>query len=200
MSADRYRIILAFDPENDDYVARVPELDLEARGPSRADAVSEVEGAVEQRIAGAAEDKATLPEPIDTTSPSGQVTITLGGPLHKELLHHARASRMNAEALAAQLLARAIGALDGGRPGRRPQPDRDRDRDREREVREEGNGAEMRDSNRPQRRDDRDDDRGNRGRRKREGYRPELEDKANFLEYLRGLEKGGPQGGGRGRR
>ena len=49
----------------------------------------------------------------------------------------------------------------------------------------------------------RDDSRGDKkqGRRRRgrrEGYRGDMDDQANFLEYVRNLERGG--GGGRGRR
>jgi predicted RNase H-like HicB family nuclease len=198
MSVDRaYRILITFDSEQGTFLARIPELDLEATGASRAEAIAALESALEQRVAAAVEEKRPLPPPIDVTHPNETITVSLGAPLHKELLFHAKQSRMRVDELATQLLARAIGSLDGGRPRRRP----------DNEARADEAGGEMRDSNRPSRpprdRDDRDDDRGNRrGRdRKREGYRPELEDKANFLEYLRGLEKGGgPQGGGRGRR
>jgi predicted RNase H-like HicB family nuclease len=195
MTADRaYRVLIAFDSEKNDFIARVPELDLEAHAATRAEAVTEIEGALEQRIAGAAEDKQSLPEPADAAAGPAALTLNLSPPLHKDLLFHARASRMRTEELAVQLLAKAIGGLDGGRPRRRPEPEPRRE--------DAGEGEDANRMSRPPR-DDRDrddrDDRG-RGRRKREGYRPELEDKANFLEYLRGLEKGGPQGGGRGRR
>lgn len=195
MSLDRaFRILIAHDAEKSDFVARVPELEIEVRGPTRGDALSEAENAIEQRVAAAAEDKQPLPEPVDVQPVgSGEVTLTLAGPLYRDLLFHARAGGVNPDAFALQLLARALGGLEGLRPGRRrPGPD----------TRAEGANGNERAPARDDR-DDRDRDRGrsgDRGRgrgRPREGYRPELDDKANFLEYLRGLEKGAP---GRGRR
>jgi predicted RNase H-like HicB family nuclease len=196
MSSDRgYRVLVVYDREKERFEARVPELELEASGSTRQEALTSIEDAIEQRIAGAAEDKASLPEPIDVLTSGGEITVKLGDAVYRDLLIHARQSGLSAEELAGQMLARSLGAMEGARPQRRRPPPEAPTEDLER-----GPPRDHRDE-RERERDDRDDRGRGRGRR-REGYRPELDDKANFLEYLRGLEKGGgPQGGGgRGRR
>lgn len=226
MSDDRaYRILVAYDPEKQNFVARVPELDVETRAATRAEALAEAEIQIEQRIAGSLAEKRPLPPPIDTLLVGGTLTVQIADALHRDLLHHARSNGMSVEEYAGQLIARAIGALDGmGRWGRergsqRPAPAQ-RDPDAQPQQRDDRGGDNRGNDNRGNRAagpdrgaagggdrggnrgGDRGGDRGggNRGRQ-REGYRPELDDKANFLEYLRGLEKGGGQGGGgRGRR
>lgn len=202
MADDRaYRITVAYDADKTQFVARVPELEVESRAATRAEALSEAEIAIEQKIAGALAEKHPLAPPVDTMPIGATLSVKIADALHRDLLHHARSNGMNAEEYAGQLIARAVGALEGGRW--RDRNDRDRDRDRGSQRPGPSNAPADPDA---QPRDDRDRDRDqNRGRsggrgRPREGYRPELDDKANFLEYLRGLEKGGGGGGGGGGR
>jgi predicted RNase H-like HicB family nuclease len=254
MADDRaYRVLVTYEAEKELFTARVPELDLAVTGPSRAEALTEAEQAIEQRFAAAAAEGLTMPEPIDVAPAAATLSLDLGADLYRDLAMHARASGLSADAYAAQLLARAIGALDGGRGPRRrfdrPQPGAEpRGAEPRAEGQEPGDAQPRPREDRPERgnerpergnersgndrgANDRGGDRGGRpgggdrggrpgggdrggrpggdrggrpggaggnDRRSREGYRPELDDKANFLEYLRGLEKGG--GGGRGRR
>jgi predicted RNase H-like HicB family nuclease len=201
MSDDRaYRILVSHDVEKNDFVARIPELNVEARAATRAEALTEAEHALEQQVAGALEDKRSLPKPIDLSTIDGALSLQLSAPLVRDLAHHARASGVSREELASQLLARAIGALDGSvRRDRPPQqsqaPRQTNDGDNR------GNNLNERDRGNERAGDPGGQDRrgpgGNNRGRQREGYRPELDDKANFMEYVRGLEKGG---GGRGRR
>jgi predicted RNase H-like HicB family nuclease len=204
MSDDRaYRVLVGYDREKDCFVASVPELDIARSAASRGEAVLEAEQAIEQRIAAAVADKEPLPGPADSRAVSGTLALKIADALHREILFHATASHMAPEEFASQLLARAVGALDGARAsqrrGRAPES-------RQGPVDAGDDGLPPRASERSDAHDDRDgrderDRRGGRVPRRREGYRPDLDDKANFLEYLRGLEKGGGnQGGGRGRR
>src|SRR5262245_21228151 len=125
MADDRaFRITVAYDPEKEDFVARVPELEVESRGKTRAEALGEAEIDIEQKIAEALAEKQSLPRPIDGAAAGGTFTVKIADALHRDLLHHARSNGMSAEEYAGQLIARAVGALDGGR-----WRDRDRDRD-----------------------------------------------------------------------
>lgn len=200
MADDRaFRVWIAYDPKKESFVARVPELDIRATGPSRSEAVSEVEVAIEQRIAAAAVDHAALPDPVDAREVSGALTLRLADTVHREILFHARASGISPEEFASQLLSRAVGTLELGRSSRRRPEGRPDDGPPSEEASDTRAGAP-----RPGPREDRDErggGRSSRAGRRREGYHADLDDKANFLEYLRGLEKGGGgQGGGRGRR
>lgn len=226
MSDDRaYRIVVAYDSEKQSFVARIPELDVETRAATRTEALAEAEIQIEQKIAGSLAENQPLPRPIDTSAAGGTLTVKIADALHRDLLHHARSNEMSAEEYAGQLIARAIGALDAGRwrdrgdrwdrSSQRPAPAQ-RDPDAQPQARNDDNrgndnrgpdrgrgddrGGRGGDRGRGDDRGGRGGDRGRGGRGQREGYRPELDDKANFLEYLRGLEKGGPGGGGRGRR
>lgn len=195
MSADRpYRLIVAWDRQKKTFVARAPELDLRASAATRTEAIAEVEELIDQRVAEASELGESLPEPAEIREIGDAVSVKLAEPVHRDLLFHARASGLQPEELAAQLLVRGLAALDGARPVRTRGTE-----GRGEEGQPEANSERPGPPRGP--REDRDDGRGRGPRGRREGYRPELDDKANFLEYLRGLEKGGGgQGGGRGRR
>lgn len=185
MSDERaYRVVVRFD--QDHFTARVPELGLTAEGASRGEAITKVEAALAARVAGAADGEPLTP-PIDAREVDGTVHLKLPQSIYRDLAFFAAQDNMPVDAFAGALIARGVGALDGGRGQRRPAP------------RAEGEPNDNADRG-PPRGNDRGGDRdGNRRDRRREGYRPELDDKANFLEYLRGLDKGGGGGGGRNR-
>ncbi len=177
MADDRaYRILLSFEPESSAFRARVPELELEVEADTREEALQKAESAMEERIDAAAQSGEELPHPADAAEvPSGEVTLTLAPLVMKDLAYFAARSDMTPDELAAQLIARGVAQMLAPHEERRRPPRRED----------------------AQPSDDRPD--GNRGRRrdKREGYRPDLDDKSNWLAYLREQEKGG---GGRGRR
>lgn len=191
MSDERaYRVELRFTSEGNVFVASAKELGLTASGASRADAVAALEAEIDARIQAAADGDA-LPRPADLAEVDGKLTIQLAAPIARELLYAARAIGTSPEVLAAQLVARGIGGPTESRPRR----DRDRREDAPAEATESDErprGADR--GGQGQDRGSRDRNRGNAGGRdrRREGYRPELDDKANFMEYLRGLDKGGP--------
>jgi hypothetical protein len=215
MTDDRaYRVHVRFDAEAEKFHARAPELELSASGATRADALAALEADIESRFQALA-DGATLPRPVDAQTFSGELSVKLSQSLRRELAFIAREDGLTPEALAAELIARALGdhrRRGRGAPAPQPTPAPSADAQPRDEDAQPGN---------TQRRDDRGprhDDRGPRGdgrgrggprggnggnggnagggndRRRGEGYRPELDDKANFLEYLRGLEKRGPRG------
>ena len=187
MADDRaYRIVVHFDSEHERFSARVPELDVEASGETRSEALEAAESAIEAKYEAAATDgDSDLPPPIDLQQVEGELTVQLSEPLARELKYHADRSKMTSEAMAEQLLARAIGLLNVGlRPPPRPRPERSA----------EGESKNKKDDNQPNERGGRKGrgrGRGGQGGRRGEGYRPEIEDQANFLAYVRDMEKGG---------
>lgn len=214
-----YRVHLRFEQDKGVFTARAPELDLTAQGETRAEAIEKLEDEIESRIQGAAAGDA-LPPPIDVRELDGTVQLKLSQALARELAFQAQQDGLSVEAFASELIARSLGALEASGRGQRRRGPRPAgamapgaDDGGEGQIAEEGNR-----SDRPDRGGERSGDRGgDRGGgrggdrrgppgpggggrdRRREGYRPELDDKANFLEYLRGLEKGGGGGPGRGR-
>lgn len=194
MADDRaYRIQLLFDAEGDAYKALVPELEIEEKAETRAAAIEAAEAAIEAAVENVATSGETLPPPLDATPLApGEVTLTLNGALFRELEFQAKRAGVEVDALALQLVAQGLGQLDGRRPPRankkaRPaepkaeaQPedeDRQPDSNEERGGRGRGRGR----------------GRGKGGRQgnRREGYRPEMDNQADFLAYVRDMEKGG---------
>ena len=176
MADDRsYRVLIRYDDDDDTFTAYVPELELAATADTRAEAVTLVEDAIEARVHKAAEGD-EMPPPVDAQTYEGELTLRLSQSLRRDLEYHANRSEMSVEKLANEVLARGIGFLDGKVGARMRAPEQEDDR---------GNR-----SGRPQGR--------GRGRNRREGYRPDMDDSANWMEYVRNLEKGGGGGGGRG--
>ena len=191
MADDRaYRVLVSFDAESSVYRARVPELEIEVEADTRAEALQKAEAGIEEKVDAVAQSGEELPPPADGVEvKGGPITISLAPMVMKDLTYFAARNEMTVEEMAAQILARAIGQLVSPRMEPRARPPRRSEDDQPQEDRPSD--------------DQRDRDRGSRGRGrggrdKREGYRPDLEDKSNWLAYLREQEKGG--GGGRGRR
>lgn len=202
MADDRgFRVQIKFDGESESFRAVVAELGLSATGASRSAALEAMEAAIEDHIAAVAAEGGHLPEPSDlvTKGTSPKLELQLASPLYRDLAYQASLDGITPEELAKALLAYAIGALEGrdggARRGRAEAPNRGATR-REDQRDERGNQRDDRGNQRDDRGGARRDDRGG-PRRGREQYRPELDDKANFLEYLRNLEKGGGRGGRR---
>ena len=176
-----YRLLVKVNPETEKFTAEVPEMGIEVIAETRVDAVDEAEKEIESKIAEAAGGGEPVPEPSDVSAEAQPITLSLVGPLHRDLLFHAKAAGMEPNELANQLLCHALGSLVGRRQPR-PKAAEGEERRENRGDREEGNSHHGRGKRR--------------GRYRKEGYRPDLDDKANFLEYLRGLDR---SGGGRGR-
>jgi len=173
-----FRLCVYYDLDKGQYGVRCDELgDLEVFGATRAEALGAGEAMLESKIAAFAVKGETLPKPYDFERPadySGHLELEISRSLHRDLAVAARRERLAIEKLCAELLARGVEARNRG-----PRPERSADE-------------------RPRERHDSDDrDRGRRGM-SRDRYHQVMEDKAAFLEYVRGLDQGG--GGGRGGR
>ena len=188
MAKDRaYRVVVSFHPEEERFGAAAPELELEASGESREAAVAALEAAIEAAFERAATDEKTLPDPVDVVTEPGRLELELAAPVWRDLRFFAEAQELAPEALALQLLTRALGQLDG-RGGRRPRAAKAKAAEGppEQVVAE---GASEAQEGQENRRRGRGRGRGRGGRR--EGYRPDMEDQANFLAYVRDQERGG---------
>ncbi len=194
MADDRaYRVVTTFDAEHQRYIARAPELGIDGKGATRAEAIAAVEAEIEARIEETATSGEPLPRPVDLAEP-GKLELDLMGPVYRELLYQADRQRVSPASLATQLLVRALAQLEGAaaerpRPAARPEPaNQDQPPPRQQDNRPRGDHRRNTPPAGPN---------NNPNNRRREGYRPDLEDKANLMAYLRDQEKGG---GGRGRR
>lgn len=204
MADDRaYRIQLVFDAANEAYHALVPELDIDARAETRAEAIAAAEAAIEARVEEVATSGEALPAPVDATPPEpAEVTLQLNGALYRELTFQAQRAELEVEDLLLQLIAQGVGNLEGRRPprGNRNKPKQAKPAD---EAPEPGNEAEGEERARNDQEGGRGRGRGRGGRggnrggnrggggRRGEGYRPEMENQADFLAYVRDMEKGG---------
>mgnify|MGYP006310553913 CR=1 FL=1 len=165
MSFERYRVLIRYDKENEEFVATVPELPSfeEQRAEDRVELMEQLEEAFDSVAQEAAGEDGSLPPPIDSDdSPyDGELTIPLGASLHKELAHRAVAEKISPDQLAANVIGMYLGRQLLGR-------------------------EEYRDDRQDQERGDRG---GRRGRRRKQSYHQVMEDKASFLEYVRQQER-----------
>lgn len=210
-----YRIQVLFTPESESYKAVVPELELEIEAPSRGEAIEQIEAAIEARVQEVASTDDNLPRPVDAQPlEGGDLGLSLNGMLLRELSFQAQRAEVSVEELALQLIAQGVGQLEGHRPQRKPRgapadrgprPKGDNKPDEERQPNHHEERGRGRGGNRNNQQRNRNNpgnssgnNTGNRGGGRREGYRPEMDNQADFLAYVRDMEKGG--GGGRGRR
>lgn len=174
MADDRaYRILVTFEAESESFRARVPELEIDVEADTRAEALEKAESEIEGRINGAAQNDEPVPEPADADVAGETLELTVAPIVLRDLGFFAQREGMSKEELAGQLLARAVGMLIAPME-RRPPRRQERSDEQPEEQRDGGRGR----------------GRG-RGKKQREGYRPDLDDKSNWLAYLRDQEKGG---------
>jgi predicted RNase H-like HicB family nuclease/post-segregation antitoxin (ccd killing protein) len=191
MSKPNYRATVTFDPERKLFVARAPELEhCSAEGATRAEALTKLEEEIDAQLANMLSHGSTPPRAVDEETFSGEISAKISKLLHRELAYQARSEGIDVDHLVGELLAAAMES-----------------RKQTRGVRS-GN-ARPREDQQPH------DNVGNRfegGRGRGFGGRGNsahlLDDRANFIEYVRGLEQqgaqrhgghGGPGGGGGGR-
>lgn len=164
MEHSMYRIIVRFDAESEQFCAGAPELDLQATAPSREEALAMLDAAIQEVLA----EHEGAPEPRDAEKAENRVELELSATLSRELTFFARSEGVSVATLAQELLAEALVRRTGGsRGGYQGGQGKRRD----------GRGA----GPRP-------DGRGV----SRERYHDIMENKASFLEYVRGLENGRP--------
>ncbi|MEO1230765.1 MAG: hypothetical protein AAFZ18_17850 [Myxococcota bacterium] len=193
MSDDRaYRIVVQYLPEEERFQARSPELDVEAKAETRAEAIAAVETVIEETFERAAVEGTKLRRPADLATEVGELTLELAAPLWRDLQVHATAQGLAPEALALQLLTRSLGHLEGrgGRRGARGGEAKAAP-PKEGEVQGGEEQQQQQPSNRPEKKEGGGKRGRGRGRGRREGYRPDMEDQANFLAYVRDQERGG---------
>jgi predicted RNase H-like HicB family nuclease len=175
MIPDGYRILVKYDGEKEQFIASVPELgDLKAVGKTRAEALEGAEAEVENAFRQAAEEGKEMPPPLDGTEFSGELTVKVSPSLHRELVYLAKTDGIEIDQLLGEIV--SAGCAIRSAIKSRPQATEHKGRDSR---------------GRDGRRDGRRPGRGNR-------YFNIMDDKASFMEYVRGLETGG--GGGRGGR
>jgi predicted RNase H-like HicB family nuclease len=180
MSKPNYRAILTFDSERKVFIARAPELEhCSGEGATRAEAVAKLEEEIDAQLANMLSHGSTPPRAVDEETFSGEVSAKVSKLLHRDLAYQARSEGVDLDHLVGELLAAAMES-----------------RKQHRGVRS-GNSR-PREDHQPH------DNVGNRfdggGRQRGFGGRGNnahlLDDRANFIEYVRGLEQGGQQGGG----
>ena len=194
-----YRVSVTFDAARKVFVASAPELlSCSAQGDTRAAALEALEDEIAAQIANMRDQGATPPIPVDELQPprdddpdgraghfkgqlDGRVSAKLSASLHRELLYLARAEGMPLDVLAAELLAESL-ALRSARELRAGVGKRDRDGNQR-----DGNRREQSQPGRQR------DDSGRR-RRERSSYTDIMQDKASFLEYVRGQEQSQQRG------
>jgi predicted HicB family RNase H-like nuclease len=175
MIPDGYRILLSYQNEKERFIARIPELDVSAEASTRAEALAKAEEALETAFRKAAEDGTEMPPPIDDSEFSGKLEIQVSPSLHRELTFLASQEGVEFNQIASEILSSAVASRTKSRQ-RPQQPAREGNAQRERTD----------DHHRPHRR-------GNQ-------YFNIMDDRAQFLEYVRGLDGAGSgHRGGRGR-
>lgn len=186
MSIPNYRVVLSFDAERKVFVARAPELEhCTGEGATRGEAVDRVEKEIEAQLQNMQErgQRApavpTVPAAIDDSTFTGELTARVSRTLQRELTWQARQEGIDLNHLLGELLA---AGLDGRRGPRRSGG---------RTV--DGNSVAGSEGN--HRGGNFEDGRGGPSfERPRQGtgarYHGIMDDRANFIEYVRGLEDG----------
>ncbi len=171
MIPDGYRMYVAYDTEKKKFVVRIPELgNLTAEGETRSEALVQAEEKLEQAFRQAAEDGSEMPAPLDGNEYSGEFMIKVSPSLHRELAFIAAREGLELNQIAKEAL--SIGTTI------RFQEDSGRINRDARQI----NGKE------------RDNRRSHRGSK----YFNIMDDRANFIDYVRNLDSGGGRGNRRG--
>ncbi len=181
MSMHRYRVVIGFDPEKECYVARAPELEsCSVEGETAEAALAALDEEVTAQVQNIRDAGGQVPTPLVEEDFSGEVTLKISKSMHRELAWLARLEELPEEQIAGELLTAALSHRLSQRP-RRSRPNA--------QGGERGERGQNRGRGRGRR------DGGQRGR-----YHQIMDDRANFIEYVRGLEQGGGRHGPRKRR
>ena len=176
MPEAKYRSIVQYDPEKQVFTARAPELEhCQAEGATRAEALARLEEEMDAQIHNMLEQGAQPPHAVDQEEFSGELQAKVSRSLHRELMYLARAEGIELPQLVGEMLASALDGRRSQRSAVRRQGPSEADADRQ--------------------------PRGGNHDRGRPGFGPRyhgiMDDRANFIEYVRNLEQnGGPQPGG----
>lgn len=170
MSKPNYRVVLAYDGERKVFLARAPELEhCTAEGATRAEAIAAIEQEIDAQLANMLSHGTTPPRSVDEETFSGEIAAKVSKTLHRDLHYQARTDGVDLEHLVGELLGQALEARKqnrgGVRSGNRAHADHDGNRAFDGNRRGRGNNVHL------------------------------LDDRASFIEYVRGLENQGNQAG-----
>jgi len=182
MSKPNYRATVSFDSDRKVFMARAPELEhCSGEGATRAEAIAKLEEEIDAQLANMLSHGSTPPRAVDEETFSGELTAKVSKLLHRDLAYQARSEGIDLDHLVGELLAAAMESRKQNRGVRsgNSRPREDQQPHDNVGNRFDGGGG------RPQR--------GFGGRGNNAHL---LDDRANFIEYVRGLEQGGQQGGG----
>jgi hypothetical protein len=179
MGKPNYRVVISYDRDRSVHCARAPELEhLSGEGPSRAAAIAALEVEIDAQLANMLSHGTTPPLAVDETEYSGEIQAKVSRTLHRDLCLLARSDGLPLDQVVGELLAAAITARQGARGGTRSRAPQHEPQD------DIGNRID-----------------GNRGDGNRRGMsrgqfnNQIMDDRANFIEYVRGLEQGQPGNG-----
>ncbi|MEO6954979.1 MAG: hypothetical protein ABI321_24480 [Polyangia bacterium] len=195
MGKPNYRVVVSFDPRRASWSARAPELEhLTGDGASRKDAIAKLEEEIDAQLANMLSLGSEPPKAADEIDHSGEVSAKISKSLHRELYYMAQSEGVELDQLVGELLSFALAQRQGTRaPSRKQQPGGVLSDDIGNRV--EAPRHSTADGNRAD---------GNRGGNVRRGGNPQLlDDRANFIEYVRNLDQNPPsipqnRGGGGG--
>jgi predicted RNase H-like HicB family nuclease len=171
----KYRVLVQYDGDRTVYVARAPELEhCSAEGATRAEALGKLEEEIQAQLHNIGEQGGAVPAALDgeESQATGELALKLSKTLHRDLLWQARMDGVDVDQLVGELLPTALAERRARR--RAPSP-------------QQGQPREPRRDGQPN--DNRRGPQGGGGR-----YHAIMEDRATFLEYVRGLDQGGGQG------
>jgi predicted RNase H-like HicB family nuclease len=188
-----YRVVVQYDSARSVYTARAPELHhISGEGATRSEALAHLEEEIDAQVANAREGGGSLPPAADgelEESWSGEVMARVTRGLHRELAFQARVEGVELGPLVGEMLAQALEARRQQRRRAAP-PAGERD---ERSPAASGQGQGQGNAPGPGPGNDRRPQpyRGGQGQGQGGRYHAIMEDRATFLEYVRGLESGG---------
>lgn len=194
MSRPNYRVLLSYDGERKVFVARIPELPpCTGEGATRSEAIANMERELDALLQNLGDSGSRVPGAIDDLPASGELSVKVSRSLQRDLAFHAQVEGVELNQFLAELLAAGLEhRLRSGRPQRRPHPNEAGPDAERRSERSHGNE-----------RSDREHDGGrwrDRDRNNAARFHGLLEDRASFMEYVRGLESEGGHGNHRGPR
>lgn len=186
MSSTNYRVLLSYDRDRNTFVARAPELgQCSAEGPTRGEAIAHLEEEISAQLKNMQGSGHKPPAPpLDEATLPGEVTIKLSQKLHRDLRWQAHLEGVDLEHLLVELLS---GGVEQRRGGVKPR--------QAGQGRQAGEGDQLSGNTSG----------GAQGGGRRQGYGGNrystnlLDDRANFIEYVRNLEhnnSGSHPGGG----
>lgn len=203
MSRPNYRVLLSYDGERKVFLARIPELPpCIGEGATRSEAIANMERELDALLQNLGDSGSRIPGAIDDLPAGGELSVKVSRSLQRDLAFQAQLEGVELGQFVAELLAAGLEhRLRSGRPQRRPHPNEaGGDEGPRRDDRSHGN---ERTEHRGDHRNDQVGRWQNRNERERNNaarFHGLLEDRASFMEYVRGLESEGGHGNHRGPR